>query len=115
MWELEGIRIVIRAPRNARVLEYDYERRAADNQRISELLTGRIEELIGEYEVGIIDGKGGLARRNSRIDTVHGNYRVNEWVEILHAHGIPMNLLLMFLRQLIGTKLAVYTSSLVWS
>ena len=58
VWQREGIRIVIRAPHNAAVGDYRYERAAAERMRLSQLLENRIWELVGDHEVAVIRGDG---------------------------------------------------------
>jgi len=75
VWEREGIRIVIRAPEHTNVGEYDYQRSAAENQRLTEWLEGRIYPRTGEYGIVVIDGRGEIPHGKNHLSTVRQTYR----------------------------------------
>jgi hypothetical protein len=60
VFDLDEIRIIIRAPRNADVGEYDYERKAPDKTSLNEWLQQRISPLVGDHQVTVVDGYGAM-------------------------------------------------------
>lgn len=58
VWDIEGIRIVVRCPSETKVSDYDYQNAAQDSWRITQLLEGRIQPNIKEMEVIVLHGDG---------------------------------------------------------
>jgi hypothetical protein len=72
--ELEEIVIRVRAPSGAKVKDYDYERKAAGNQSISDWLEGRIKPLIGTYEVDVLAGDYATPHGRTKLETLRASY-----------------------------------------
>ncbi len=70
----EEIVIRIRARSSARVLDYEYERKAAGTQSITDWLEGRVKPLIGDNEVSVIDGAYSTPHGRTRLDTLRRSY-----------------------------------------
>lgn len=52
--EIEEITIVIRAPRGAKIDDYDYVRKAADNTSISDWMESRVKPCLNGYEIDVV-------------------------------------------------------------
>jgi hypothetical protein len=70
----DEIRIVVRAGRNTNVGDYNYERKAADNTSLSDWLDQRIQPLVEDYHVTVIDGYGAVAHGRTRLGVVRETY-----------------------------------------
>ncbi len=62
VWDLERIRIVVRADRYDEVEDYDYKNAANENWRTSEFLKNRVVGRVGGREVTVIQGDGKIAQ-----------------------------------------------------
>ncbi|MBW2089981.1 MAG: hypothetical protein JRI37_13565 [Deltaproteobacteria bacterium] len=58
VWEVEGIRIVIRAASEENVSNYTFKNSAQEGWRVTQLIEKRLQPKIGDYEVIIIQGDG---------------------------------------------------------
>ncbi|WP_292212082.1 hypothetical protein [Mesorhizobium sp.] len=58
VFELEEVRIVVRAPVNARLGDYDYARKAAGTASVSEWLDQRVKPLLKGASVAVVSGDG---------------------------------------------------------
>lgn len=74
VFELEDIRLVVRAPRSAHVGDYDYERRAAGNASVTEWLDQRIRPLVGTYDVAVLNGDGATPNGRTKLETLRATY-----------------------------------------
>jgi len=76
VYNLDEIRIVIRASRKLEIGDYQYERKAADNTSITEWLEQRIYPLLGSerVRVEVIDGYGGLPHGRTKLGSVRATY-----------------------------------------
>jgi len=72
--EKEEIVIRVRASSNAKVDDYNYSRKAAGNQSVTEWLEGRVKPCLGDYEVTIIDGDYTQPHGRTKLDTLRGSY-----------------------------------------
>ena len=70
----EEIVIRVRAPSSTRVQDYRYERKAAGNQSITDWLDGRINPLVGSYEVSVIDGTYSTPHGRTKLETLRRSY-----------------------------------------
>jgi hypothetical protein len=73
-WEIDGIRIVIRAPGNTKVSAYSYKRAAANTMSITEYLNSRINPGIKSYEVFVVQGSGERLNGRTRLSRVRESY-----------------------------------------
>lgn len=74
VFDLEGVRIVLRCPVNTPLPDYLYDRRAAGNTTVNEWLAARISHRIGGHDVAVIDGLGGYANRRMKMSTLRDSY-----------------------------------------
>lgn len=72
--EKEEIVIRIRAPSNAQIGDYNYDRKAAGNSSITDWLEGRIKPLLGGYEVVVIAGDYTSPHGRTKLDTLRASY-----------------------------------------
>ncbi len=72
--DLEEIRIVIRAPLNSDLGEYNYTRKAAGTASIAEWLEQRVLPIVGGYPVAVVDGQGVSPNRRTRMSTIRETY-----------------------------------------
>ena len=74
VFEKEEILIRIRAPSSAKVDDYNYSRKAAGSQSVTEWLEGRIKPNLKGYEVTIIDGDYTQPHGRTKLDTLRASY-----------------------------------------
>jgi hypothetical protein len=58
VWEIEGIRIVLRCPPNTVVSDYDYKNAANESSSVTEWLNGRVLPKLNGINVDVIAGNG---------------------------------------------------------
>ena len=75
IFDLEGVRVVIRASKYQTFEEYPYVRRASGNMSIKDWLNTRIKKHVGDFEVTVIDGAGQSPHGRTNMETVRNNYR----------------------------------------
>jgi hypothetical protein len=75
VWEIESIRIVVRAGINENVGNYNYRNAAQDTWRVTQLLDNRIKPKIGGYEVIVIEGNGEEPHGRTILRTLRNSYR----------------------------------------
>ena len=78
VWELEGLRIVVRANRNDEVEEYDYRNAANANWRTAEFVENRIARRIDGREVTVIQGDGNITHGNTLLYALRDSYSAEE-------------------------------------
>jgi hypothetical protein len=74
VWDLEHIRIVIRADRNEEVEDYSYKNSASDSSRTSQFLRNRVESHIDGRGVTVIQGDGKIANGNLQLWALRESY-----------------------------------------
>ena len=74
VWEVEGIRIVVRAPSEEEVSDYDYKKSAQDSWRVTQFLKNRIQPKLGEREVIILQGDGEQPHGRVILRTIKKSY-----------------------------------------
>jgi hypothetical protein len=74
VFDLEEVRIVIRADVRAELGDFTYDRRAAGNASISDWLDQRIRPLIGKHGVVVIDGSGALPHGRTKMEKLRESY-----------------------------------------
>ena len=70
----EEIVIRIRAPSGTQVEDYDYERKAAGNQSVTDWLDGRVRPLIKGHEVVVIAGDYAAPHGRTKLETLRAGY-----------------------------------------
>jgi hypothetical protein len=76
VFELEQVRIVIRAPVRMDLGEYEYERQAAGNASITQWLEQRIYPLVEGNGVVVVDGTGALPNGRTKMENLRATYIV---------------------------------------
>lgn len=78
VFNVEGIRIVVRGHANAKVAEYNYSNKLADNKTLTEFRNSRLAPCLqsetGNYTVAIIKGNGSLPPAHTTLGTVRASY-----------------------------------------
>ena len=74
VWEVEGIRIVVRADENDEVKDYGYKRAAPETWSTREFLENRIESLVGDRKVVVIKGDGQKSYRSVKLHNLRETY-----------------------------------------
>ena len=74
VWEIEGIRVVVRDSSGDRVEGYDYVRAARENWRVSEFLDKRIGPVVDGREVVVLNGGGVRPHGRTLLRTVRTSY-----------------------------------------
>jgi len=75
VWEIDRIRIVVRAPAKDQVDDYNWQNSAAETQRVTEWLETRIVPKIGAREVIVIGGDGEEPHGRTLLRTLRDGYR----------------------------------------
>ena len=74
IFELEEVVITIRAPSDAKVEDYPYERKAAGNTSVTDWIEGRVKPLLGGYEASIINGDYSSPHGRTKLSTLRDSY-----------------------------------------
>jgi hypothetical protein len=74
VFELEEVRIVVRAPLNAELGDFKYDRKAAGNTSITDWLEQRIKPLLNGHPVAVVGGTGAYPHGRTRMDTLRDSY-----------------------------------------
>ena len=74
IFEIEGVRIVIRASSDTMIGNYDYKRRYDQGNSINEWLKSRIFDNIEQFDVVVVDGTGALPNRKTHMGTLRDSY-----------------------------------------
>ena len=74
IWVLEGIRVVIRAPKNAQFEEYNYSRKISSTSSVTDWVNGRLRPIIGDTDFSVIDGNGIVPHGRTSMDTLRKSY-----------------------------------------
>lgn len=75
VWNIEGVRIVLRAPDTATVRKYKYLRADQEGHRITEWLNNRVVPRVGDISSVVIDGHGKIAHGASTLANVRKTYK----------------------------------------
>ena len=74
VWEVEGIRIVIRGDENDEVEDYTRKNAANENWRTREFLEKRIEPRVGGRKVVVIKGDGEMPNGRVLLRNLRASY-----------------------------------------
>lgn len=74
VFDLEEVRIVIRASVREHLGDFDYDRKAAGNSSVTDWLDQRIRPLIGAFTVVVVDGTGALPHGRTKMETLRASY-----------------------------------------
>lgn len=71
----EEIVLIVRAPRNAFVGDYDYDRAAKSSFSITEWIEHRVRNLVGDHQIVIVDGSYSQPHGRTKLETLRNSYR----------------------------------------
>jgi hypothetical protein len=74
VWEVDRLRVIVRAPNDATVQDFTQRIAAGQGQRLTEYLEARIYPRVAPYEVTIVSGDGSLPRLRTLVGTVRQSY-----------------------------------------
>jgi hypothetical protein len=74
VFDLEEVRIVVRADLSTELGDFDYDRKAANNTSISDWLEQRIRPLIDGHAVAVVDGTGVSPHGRTRMEKLRESY-----------------------------------------
>ena len=76
VWEVEGVRVVVRDRSDCRIHgDYGYERAAKGSWHVSELLNKRVRPVVDGREVAVVEGGGSHPHGKTQLRTVRASYR----------------------------------------
>ena len=76
VWETDGVRVAVRAPRNAEICnKYEYERALEGGKTVKDLRRLRIEPCLGDLEYEILDGDFETPNGRVRLKSIRESYR----------------------------------------
>ena len=73
--EIDGVRVVIRAPSWAQVGDFDWANAADRGMSITNYLRVRVKSRVGDYEVTVVDGEGNIVHGRMLVGTVRDSYQ----------------------------------------
>lgn len=76
VFELEQVRIVIRAGSREDLEDFNFQRKAAGNSSITEWLETRILPIVNGNEVVVINGRGEIPHGRTRMQNLRDSYAV---------------------------------------
>ena len=74
IWQVEGIRVVIRVGKHVDCNDYAYVNASSDNWRISELANGRIRPAVKPHDFIIVQGNGTVPSGHMLLRTLRATY-----------------------------------------
>lgn len=72
--EKEEIVIKVRAPASTQVEDYDYDRKAAGTQSVTDWLEGRVKPALDGHEVVVIDGDYTTPHGRTKLERLRKSY-----------------------------------------
>jgi hypothetical protein len=74
VWEVEGIRIVLRCPENQEVDDYGYTNAISQTTSVTDWLKGRVLPKVQDVLVEVVAGNGEQPHGRSLVRTVRSSY-----------------------------------------
>lgn len=74
VFDLEEVRIVVRAPMNATLDDFTWVRKAAGTASVSEWLEQRIKPLLRGAGVAVVAGDGTIPHGRTKMSTLRASY-----------------------------------------
>jgi len=74
VWEIEGVRVVLRCPDNHQVEDYDYKNAANQTMLLTEWLKVRVLPKLKDIDVQVISGNGEQPHGRSLLRTIRASY-----------------------------------------
>ena len=75
VWTIDGIRLVVRAPMNQEVGDFDWQNAISENTSLTSYFRIRISPRLQQVEFSVIDGRGMEPNGNTRIKNIRHSYR----------------------------------------
>lgn len=75
VWQMDRVRVIVRAPAGKQVKDYKHKNAAQGNWRITEYIDKRLKPLIDDLEVMILEGDGEQPHGGSLLDSVRQSYK----------------------------------------
>ncbi len=73
-WDLDGVRIVVRAPGLAQVIDYTKQNAADQRMSVTDYIKTRIQPCVTEFDVVVIDGHGDRVHGRTKLKRVRDSY-----------------------------------------
>lgn len=74
VWEVAGVRVIVRAPEGAMVGPYTMQNAANQGWTVTKFLNDHIQPCVGDYEVTVIQGNGEEPRGNTLLRSIRSTY-----------------------------------------
>jgi hypothetical protein len=74
VWEVAGVRVIVRAPEGAQVQAYTSQKAANQGWTVTKFLADHVQPCVGDYEVTVIQGNGEEPRGNTLLRSVRSTY-----------------------------------------
>lgn len=74
-WELDEVRVIVRAPAKAQVIDYTKTNAADKRMSVTKYVDTRIQPCASEFEVVVIDGAGNFVHGRTKLDKVRKSYK----------------------------------------
>ena len=74
IFEVEEVRLVVRAPAGTQIGDYDFQRCAASGTSVTEWLKQRVWPRVNGLEVVVVDGSGAYPHGRTRMSTLRDTY-----------------------------------------
>lgn len=74
IFEVEEVRVIIRAPRSRIFPPYYYQRKSSSSTSVSDWLESRIKPLLGDVQVDVIKGDGTTPHGRTNMETLRNSY-----------------------------------------
>lgn len=74
VWNVDSLRIIIRAPQQAEVGEFDWVNAASGSTSISKYCALRVSSRVGDLEYFVADGTGQFPNGNTHINKIRDTY-----------------------------------------
>lgn len=74
VWSLEGIRLIVRAPENAQIPDYAYQKAATSTISLTKWIQTRITPALGDLDATVIQGNGEEPHGRNLLKKVRATY-----------------------------------------
>ncbi len=74
VWAIEGIRVVVRAPENTQIADYDYQNAATSTFSLTKWIQTRLNQHLNGYEAIVIQGNGEEPHGRNLLKKVRATY-----------------------------------------
>ena len=78
VFDLEGVRIIIRAPAGKQLGDYEYQNSYTKNKSIKDWLDSRVWDKIEDFDLVVVDGTGALPNRKTHMSTLRDSFLSEE-------------------------------------